>query len=101
MTALTADPAAAAYAALAEHYDLLTHRYRHDRWVRRLEAIARAHGVHGRRALDVACGSGKSLVPLLERGYDVAGCDLSPEMLAVARRRVPGDVPLLEADMRA
>jgi SAM-dependent methyltransferase len=101
MGVLTRDPAGAAYAVLAEHYDLLTRRYRHDEWVRRLEALAREHGLRGRRALDVACGSGKSLLPLLDLGYEVAGCDLSPEMLAVARRAAPGHVELVEADMRA
>jgi SAM-dependent methyltransferase len=97
----TGGSAAAAYAVLAEHYDLLTRSYRHDLWVRRLESLARAHGLRGRTALDVACGTGKSLVPLAELGYDVTGCDLSPEMLDVARRAAPPDVELLEADMRA
>jgi SAM-dependent methyltransferase len=101
MGLLTRDPAAAAYAALAEHYDLLTRHYRHDDWVRRLEALARAHGVRGRRALDVGCGNGRSLLPLLDLGYEATGCDLSPEMLAVARRAVPAGVELVEADMRA
>jgi len=101
MGLVTRDPAAAAYAALAEHYDLLTRHYRHDEWLGRLEALARGCGLRGRRALDVACGSGKSLRPLLERGYDVTGCDVSPEMLAVARRALTGDVELVEADMRA
>ena len=101
MGVLTRDPAAAAYAAIAEHYDLLTRRYRHDEWVGRLLELARAQGLAGRRALDVGCGTGKSLLPLVRRGFEVTGCDLSPEMLAVARRVAPPQVELVEADMRS
>ncbi|MBI3743975.1 MAG: class I SAM-dependent methyltransferase [Chloroflexi bacterium] len=36
----------------------------------------------GQPALDVACGTGRLLLPLLQAGLDVDGCDLSPDMLA-------------------
>src|ERR1041385_1015720 len=36
----------------------------------------------GQPALDVACGAGRLLVPLLQAGLEVDGCDLSPDMLA-------------------
>jgi len=48
--------------------------------------------------LDVACGTG-ALLAELKRWYSVEGVDVSREMLAVARRRLPG-IPLVEADMR-
>ena len=38
--------------------------------------------------LDLACGSGRLLVPLLRDGHRVIGLDRSPEMLAAAARRV-------------
>ena len=38
----------------------------------------------GERVLDVACGTGKSFMPFLARGWDVTACDLSPAMLARA-----------------
>ena len=38
----------------------------------------------GQPALDVACGTGRSLVPYLRAGLDVDGCDISPDMLAHA-----------------
>lgn len=47
--------------------------------------------------LDVGCGTGGHL-PYLRDHYDVEGLDLSPEMLAVARRRNP-DIPFHQADM--
>ena len=88
-----------AYDAIAPGYDLLTAGYAHEPWLAALEALAMQHGLAGRRILDVACGTGKSFLPLLERGYDVTGCDISPAMLAEARAKAP-DVVLVEADMR-
>src|SRR5487761_1623002 len=46
-------------------------------------------GLDGRRALDLACGTGKSTGPLLARGYSVVGCDISAMMVAEARRKFP------------
>ena len=51
-----------------------------------------------RTLLDVACGTGAHLEHL--EGYEVEGLDLDPEMLAVARERLP-DVPFHEGDMAA
>lgn len=51
----------------------------------------------GSSLLDVACGTG--LFPgHLRHRYAVEGLDLSPEMLAVARRKLP-DIPFHQADM--
>lgn len=41
----------------------------------------------GKPALDLACGTGRLLLPLLEAGLDVDGCDGSADMLAYARER--------------
>jgi SAM-dependent methyltransferase len=46
----------------------------------------RAPGV----ALDAACGTGRFAEFLAQRGHEVIGVDSSPEMLALARQRVPG-----------
>ncbi len=99
MPVLEPTPALTAYEGLAEHYDIFTHDHDHSTWLVRLEALARRHGLAGRSVLDLACGTGKSLRPVLELGYTGAGCDLSPSMLAHARRRLPG-VWLCEADVR-
>lgn len=47
--------------------------------------------------LEVACGTGLYLVEMAQ-WYEVAGLDASPEMLEVARRRMP-DAPLHLGDM--
>jgi SAM-dependent methyltransferase len=39
----------------------------------------------GQPALDVACGTGRLLIPYLRAGLDVDGCDISPDMLAECR----------------
>jgi SAM-dependent methyltransferase len=100
MTLTTVDEAALAYDSLAPHYDFLTQHYGHERWLERLEDLARAHGLVGHRVLDVACGTGKSFLPLLGRGYRVTGCDISEEMLVVAREHVDDEVELFQADVR-
>lgn len=94
-------PALLAYERMAHVYDRFTASYEHDAWVRALERIARQHGLSGTRALDVACGTGKSFAPLAMLGYEVWACDLSPAM--VARARATEVVPptrVTVADMR-
>jgi len=41
----------------------------------------------GEPALDVACGTGRLLIPYLEAGLDVDGCDVSTDMIAVCREK--------------
>jgi SAM-dependent methyltransferase len=41
----------------------------------------------GQPALDLACGTGRILAPLLKAGLEVDGCDLSPDMIARCRER--------------
>jgi SAM-dependent methyltransferase len=95
------DPALEAYEGLAPFYDLFTADYAYDTLLAELEALALDHGLAGRRLLDVGCGTGKSFLPMLARGYDVAGCDLSPAMVELAREKLPpGLVELFVADMR-
>jgi SAM-dependent methyltransferase len=51
------------------------------------------------RALDVGCGTGGRMIEALQSsGYSVTGVDVSPGMLAFARRRHPG-VDFFEADI--
>jgi SAM-dependent methyltransferase len=91
----------AAYDALAPVYDGLTAHHDHERWLSLLLGLASDHGLAGRRLLDVACGTGKSFMPLVRRGFDVTACDISPRMAVRARRRARGHgVRVHVADMR-
>lgn len=102
--ALFAPPAphtAAAYDRLAPFYDRFTAGYAYEPWVRAIEVHAFELGLRGRRALDLACGTGKSTLPLLERGYSVLGCDISEEMIDEARGKFPAHAEaFVVADMR-
>jgi SAM-dependent methyltransferase len=101
MQTITTSPALAAYEEFAPHYDTFTADYDYDRWLDALERLLLEHGLPGRRILDIACGSGKSFSPLLARGYEVSGCDLSPSMVRLAQQKVPyGAGRIRVADMR-
>jgi SAM-dependent methyltransferase len=50
--------------------------------------------------LDLGCGTGRILVPLLRDGHEVVGVDASPTMLARLRARNP-EANVLEGDIRA
>jgi len=56
----------------------------------------------GSRVLDLCCGPGVYLVPLAQRGFHVTGVDLSPAMVAEARRRCAASAAraeIIEGDM--
>jgi demethylmenaquinone methyltransferase/2-methoxy-6-polyprenyl-1,4-benzoquinol methylase len=55
----------------------------------------------GGHVLDVATGTGLVAAELRRRGFQVTGVDLSPEMLAVARRRFGDQVELITASAEA
>ena len=56
----------------------------------------------GERVLDIACGTGNTALMARARGAVVAGVDLTPELLAVARRRAAdadySDITWIEGD---
>lgn len=93
--------AKAAYDAFASDYDQFTRDYLYERWTGRLLAKAEELGLEGKRLLDVACGTGLSFLPMLDRGFSVTACDISGEMLAIARSKVGRRAELMLADMRA
>jgi SAM-dependent methyltransferase len=69
-------------------YDFEYRRRRADvTFYRRLAADRMACPAPG-PVLDLACGTGRLLVPLLRDGHTVVGIDRAPSMLALARRRV-------------
>lgn len=99
MTTLAEAAPRPVYDTLADVYDLLTAAYCHEQWLERIEGLARSHGLSGHRLLDVACGTGESFLPLLQRGYQVTACDVSSEMASRAAAKAPG-AHVFVADMR-
>lgn len=55
-----------------------------------IERLFAAHGNGGRRALEPACGTGRLLAALRDRGWRADGYDREPKMVAYARRRLRG-----------
>ncbi len=54
-----------------------------------LEVMRQRYGkTRGKRVLEPACGSGRLMAALAQRGYDVTGFDLSESMVAFARKRL-------------
>ena len=46
----------------------------------------------GRRVLDAGCGTGALSFELAERGAEVQGVDISPQLIDIAHRRTPDDL---------
>lgn len=88
-------------AALAELYDVFP--FDAD-----LPLYLELAAAQGGRVLELACGSGRVLVPLAAAGHNVLGLDTSPHMLDLARAKlaaagpdVANNAELLRGDMRS
>lgn len=89
-----------AYEAIAPVYDDFTSHHDYELWLGNLLPKLEHHRLQGSRLLDVGCGTGKSFIPMLERGWEVTACDISESMLALARQKVGKSADLSVADMR-
>ncbi len=88
------------YDTYAPAYEDFNHGYMYERWTGRLLEKAVEAGLEGNRLLDIACGTGLSFVTMLERGWQVTGCDISPAMLEIAEEKFGDRAELFVADMR-
>jgi ubiquinone/menaquinone biosynthesis methyltransferase len=79
------------FATIADRYDFITVAlsYGQDRrWKRRLVSIASP--APGRRALDLATGTGDIAFALAAGGAAVCALDITPRMIAIARAKMSG-----------
>lgn len=97
---MTDEAARDAYEAIAPVYDDFTHRNDYEMWIGALLPELEKQGLERGRVLDVGCGTGRAFAPMLERGWEVEGCDLSPAMVEEARRKFGERVKLHVADAR-
>ena len=89
-----------AYEAIAPVYDDFTSHHDYELWLGMLLPQLERHGLGGRRLLDIGCGTGKSFLPMLERGWEVTACDISASMVDLAREKAGDAAKLSVADMR-
>lgn len=89
-----------AYEAIAPVYDDFTAHHDYELWLGNLMPELERLGLQGKRLLDVACGTGKSFIPMLNRGWEVTASDISAAMVALARGKVGDAAELSVADMR-
>src|SRR3954451_24769151 len=95
------DHARLTYDAFAPDYDAFTAHHDYAAWTADIERLALGCGLSGHRLLDVACGTGKSFLPMLDRGYDGTAGDLSPAMAKLAAAKARDRARVEVHDLRA
>lgn len=90
----------AQFDAFAAYYDADYRNYNED-----VDFILTLAAEVGDPVLELGCGTGRLLLPLAQQGHTVTGVDISPALLALARRKLQdagleAQVDLRQADMR-
>ena len=76
-----------------EMYEILHEKAPQDEWNFYL-----SYAEKGKKILEPLCGSGRFLIPFMERGFDICGIDLSYEMLEKLKQKAP-DAKIVQADI--
>lgn len=56
-------------------------------WIEYVEEILARFGQRPSSVLDLACGTGNTIIPFARRGYKASGLDISGEMIGLARAK--------------
>jgi ubiquinone/menaquinone biosynthesis C-methylase UbiE len=90
-----------------QEYDLIAPFYdiEHDRFNEDLDMYRNFAELSGGKILELACGSGRILLPLAEEGHELTGVDSSEKMLEIAQQRLQekeltGHCHLVKQDIR-
>jgi SAM-dependent methyltransferase len=73
------------YRGLADIYDYLVAGVDFEGWIDYVESIIKKFSCKPDTVLDLACGTGNTIIPFARRGYQSYGLDISPEMIEMAR----------------
>src|SRR3990167_20114 len=73
----------------------------YEGWVNyvRIQRIMSAIPRSAKSIYEFGVGDGRTLQWFAERGFRIAGCDLSPQMIVEATKRLPQNTPLCVADI--
>jgi SAM-dependent methyltransferase len=96
-TTTTANAEVDSYASIAYYYDLEYQNITDD--IEFYTEMARQVGANP-RILELACGSGRLVLPLARQGLRVTGLDYSEAMLGVARQRLAQETKALQSRVR-
>ena len=76
------------YSVISQYYELLNSGMDYEAYADFINELIKKYGIEKTElVLDLACGTGKITRLLADRGYDMTGVDLSPEMLSIAREQ--------------
>lgn len=90
------------YGNFAAVYDFLMRDVDYKKWAEHIENIMKKKNSEVKNILELACGTGNLTIEFTEKGYDIAGIDISVEMLEVAREKAKREnleLVLLNQDM--
>ncbi|MDP4092844.1 MAG: class I SAM-dependent methyltransferase [Bacillota bacterium] len=90
------------YTDFAYAYDKLMYDVDYKVWADYIEKIYQKFGLAPSLIADLGCGTGSFCIEMADRGYDMIGVDVSPDMLSCAgdKSRSKGlDILLLNQDM--
>ena len=90
------------YGSFAKGYHKIMAENDYERFADYYEKIFEKLGVNPSLVLDLGCGSGSLTSIMADRGYDMIGIDISPEMLNIAKNENQRDnILYLCQDMRS
>lgn len=92
-----------AYTGFAQVYDRFMDNVPYEDWTQYLTQLLAENGVTGGIVAELGCGTGKVTRLMRDKGFDMIGIDMSPEMLQIAREQEKEDddsILYLLQDMR-
>ncbi len=84
------------YSGFAYLYDKLMSDVDYDLWINYIEKIFKAYKIKPKTIVELACGTANITTRLAQKGYDMIGIDISPDMLSVAKdKAIEQDIDIL------
>lgn len=68
-------------------YDRFMRDVNYKEWADYIEKIFEAQNIKPSLILDLGCGTGSFCIEMAKRGYEMIGCDISVDMLSIARSK--------------